>query len=164
MLRKLSFQRIILHIIAMSFIWWMLADGDHLSWFVGVPAIFLSLFVSAQMPPLQKWHIRITQIIPFFFYFLKQSLVSGGDVIKRAFHPQCPIDPGFLTYSTQIQNPIAFVFFANAISLLPGTFSASIKERQIEVHVLDVKLPNVENLQDLESKIAILFDEEIRHG
>ncbi|MCA9400576.1 MAG: Na+/H+ antiporter subunit E, partial [Candidatus Omnitrophica bacterium] len=111
--------------------------------------------------PDARLKINIVQIFPFFLFFIHQSILGGWDVIRRAFHPSCPLAPGFIKYQLKVQDPTAQVFFANAISLLPGTFSADLDERSIAIHVLDETLPNVQSLKNLERKVAALFGEGI---
>lgn len=162
--KTLSPFEIVLHILIMAFFWWILTGHDYQSWFVGVPAVLLSLWVRMHMTQSESWCVDVFKIFPFLLYFLIQSVSSGVDVIKRAFHPKLPLKPAFIRYPLKLKTDVSRVFFANVISLLPGTFSANFTDDTVEVHVLDESLPNERNLQALEVKIAEVFCEEISHG
>ena len=60
-------------------------------------------------------------------------------------------------YSLHLREGTARVFFANIVSLLPGTLSADIRGDTLIVHVLDKNLPMFEQLRRLELAVARLF-------
>lgn len=158
---KISKQDIIFHILFMSFIWWILTKDDYRSWILGIPAIGLSLLLKGYIGPSAPLKLNLFEVIPFTIFFLKQSLLGGLDVIRRAFHPKCPLAPSFIQYQLKIKNAAAQIFFANTVSLLPGTLSANLKDLSVDIHVLDETLPNQNSLNLLESKVAVLFYEDI---
>lgn len=161
---KISNQNIVFHILFMSFVWWILTKDDYRSWILGVPAIALSLLIKAIISSSAQSRLNFFEIVPFAIFFLRQSLSGGLDVIRRAFHPACPLAPSFISYQFKIKNTAAQIFFANTVSMLPGTLSANLTDQYVDIHVLDEMLPNLENLNLLESRVAILFQEDIIHG
>jgi len=144
---------------ALAVVWWLLTGGPLLSWIVGTPAVILGLMVTRVFPPLPSFRFNTKGAFQFFSFFLQQSILSGFDVAMRTVHPECPLDPCLIKYKFRISNGFARVFFANAISLLPGTLSTDLLDEEVLVHVLDEKYPNLENLQALEVKVAALFGE-----
>lgn len=147
--------------ILLAFIWWLLAGDDPASWWIGVPAVMAGVGVRRLLPPVAPQGWRPVQLPAFIVYFLQQSVLSGWDVIKRTFDPRLPLAPGLLTYTPRLTGRFAKVFFANAISLLPGTLSTDFDGPDLIVHVLDGNARNAENLRVLEERIARLFGEEV---
>lgn len=94
------------------------------------------------------------RFVPFFAYC---SLKGGVDVAGRAFSPRLPLTPAMLDYSLRLPKGTARVFFANIVSLLPGTLSTDIRGDTLMVHVLDNTSPVFEQLQRLEVAVARLF-------
>ncbi|MBZ0165694.1 MAG: Na+/H+ antiporter subunit E [Candidatus Omnitrophica bacterium] len=148
-------------LILLIILWWLLAGDDPASWYIGVPAIILGVAVKRLLPDVPAAGWQPVQLLPFTLYFLQQSVLSGWDVIKRTFNPRLPLAPGLLTYTPRVAGAFARVFFANAISLLPGTLSADFDGPDLIVHVLDENSANTDSLRTLEGRVAALFGEVI---
>jgi len=146
---------------SLALVWLLLTRGAVASWFIGIPAIALALFVKNRLPKLSAFRLSMTAFFPFLFYFMKQSLLGGVDIALRVFQRDMRLSPSFMTYHFRVKNQIARLFFANTISLLPGTLSADIQGDAATIHLLDLKLNNREQLNILEEKVASLFGEEI---
>lgn len=70
------------------------------------------------------------------------------------------IRPGFKRYRTKLKTLSARTFFANCVSLLPGTLAADLQDAWLEIHVLNTDSdPNAE-LTRLERFVAQIFIEE----
>lgn len=143
-------------------LWFLLTGGATSSWVLGVPAILFGSLVSRVLPPFPSWRWRVGGAVRFLAYFLGQSLLSGADVARRAFHPCRLWAPRLITYRfLRLYGP-ARVFFANTVSLLPGTLSADLRDNEVLVHVLDHRQPVARDLQRLEKKVAALFGMPLR--
>lgn len=142
-------------------IWFLLTEGSLLSWIVGIPAIILGLKVKRLLPAQSTFGVASFAVFPFLIFFAQQSLLGGIDVALRTIRPACRLSPRLITYTFQMSNEIARAFFANVVSMLPGTLSVDMIADGVQIHLLDENLSNVENLQRLESKVAALFGERI---
>ncbi len=91
-------------------------------------------------------------------FFLKASLISGLDVVRRAFHPKLLLQPDLIDYRLSLATDVARVFMADAVSLLPGTLSAHLVEANLTVHVLDRNMPVREELRALEKRVAAMLE------
>jgi multicomponent Na+:H+ antiporter subunit E len=140
-----------------SLLWWLISEGDAASWLVGFPTVLAAAGVSLWLAPTSVWRWQIRGVVPFAWYFGRASLDGGFDVAWRALHPHLPIEPGLIEYRTRLPEGTARVFFANAISLCPGTVSASMRGDRLTIHVLDLRHEVVARLGDLEQKVAVLF-------
>ena len=138
-------------------IWFVLVDGDMGSWPIGIPAVVLAVAVSVltltQAP--NRWHLR--GWLSFLPYFIGKSIFGAIDVARRAYQPRIDLTPTFHTYPVRLSTESARLFFADAVSLLPGTLSAELNEKHLLVHALDSSLPVQRDLMVLEEKVARLF-------
>lgn len=138
-----------------ALIWALLTDGASASWWIGVPAILLALFVSLYlMPPVRFSSLAFFRFIPFF---IVHSVFGGVDVARRVFHPGLPIDPARLEYALSLPPGAARVFIASVVNLLPGTLSIEFEADVLVLHVLDGKRSSLEELQAVERLIAEIF-------
>jgi multicomponent Na+:H+ antiporter subunit E len=96
-------------------------------------------------------------VLRFLPYFARQSISGGLDVALRALRPGRTVAPTFVEYRTGIRDPGLRVLFANTVSLLPGTFTAELRDDVLSVHVLDGGLPVDERLRDLEARLRSAF-------
>lgn len=149
--QKVFFRRLAVYLL----LWWALAGGSTAAWSIGAAAVGLALLAACLLPPPTPWRMTLGGAAGFVPYFCLQSLRGGIDVARRAFSPGRPLDPGLLTYPLSLPPGPARIFLLNVISLLPGTLSAELMDRQLVVHVLDRKLDP--KLERLEQHVAALF-------
>lgn len=138
-------------------VWFLLTGADGASWVVGAPVILVAAAVSLALRGPASESPGLAGIFTFGLFFLRQSLVSGIDVMRRAFSPGLQLNPGLVVYDSFLPPGPARVLFANTISLLPGTLSVDLDDQTVLVHALDVELPVWASLQNLEGRIAKLF-------
>lgn len=147
-----------LRVVILAILWWVLTDGDWRAFLFGGPVIvmiaawqFREAAASGRTPHLGTW-------AGFVVFYIWRSLGGGCDVAWRALHWRLPIDPTVLSYrfSLPADGP-ARVFFANAVSLLPGTLSASWEGDELHVHILADSKRSRARLRELEDRVAILF-------
>lgn len=155
--RTFSIRTAAFHFVLLGLSWWVLAQGDTGSWVIGVPAVLLATMVSLRFSADSSWGWRLDGFLRFLPLFASSSLKGGVDVASRAFRPALPLTPTMVDYSLQLREGTARVFFANIVSLLPGTLSADIRGDTLIVHVLDGNLPTFEQLRRLELAVARLF-------
>ncbi len=142
--------------------WFVLTGGDPESFLIGSVAIAGAYFLWLW---LRRSHasdecggrIATGPALSFAAFFLKASIVAGVDVARRVLSPTLRVSPAFISYPLRLRSLKARVFFANAVSLLPGTLSAGFADDTLEVHVLDLRQNNEEGLRALEDRIARLF-------
>ncbi len=152
--QQIDWSTIISRALLFSLIWWILSDGNAQSWWVGVPAILLTVIVSvALLPPAPILWRELLMFVPFF---LRYSIKGGVDVAWRAFHPRIPIAPQLIDYPFRLPPGLSRVVLANTVSLLPGTLSVNVGEKVLQVHVLDGMGDIVPELEALEIRIARL--------
>jgi multicomponent Na+:H+ antiporter subunit E len=139
-------------------VWLILTEGDAGAWWVGLPVVLVAAYASlVLMPTVRLRPLALMRFLPLFFW---RSLVGAWDVALRALRPGRPLRPGLADYEMSLHDGLARVFFANTVSLLPGTLSADIQGSTLRVHMLDDSPGARAGLQTLESAVAGLFTSE----
>ena len=147
----------ILGLLAFASLWWLLSDGAHGSWLIGIPAVLAAGWAARRLGIGERWTISASGLLRFLPLFLWESLRGGIDVARRTLAPRLRIKPGFTLYHTGLQQPGARVFFANCVCLLPGTLAADLQHDQLRVHMLDATLDPQLELQRLERAVALIY-------
>lgn len=141
----------------MALLWFGLTGSDLGSWLIGLPAVVLVTWLCVKLQPASEWKWSLRAIVPFAWYFTRQSITGGWDVARRAFGVRPRIDPFFLQYRLQLSSRPAQLFFCAVVGLLPGTLVVSLSEGIATVHILDVSTDAETCLGNLEGHVANLF-------
>ncbi|RVU48400.1 cation transporter [Lujinxingia sediminis] len=139
-------------------LWWIWAGDKPASWWFGAPSVLGAAIMAARRVGDESQRVRVRGLVVFLLYFVRASFKGGLDVAWRAISPRMRLRPGFLEYPLRLDGERApAVFFANIISLLPGTLSVELGARSVMVHAIDLEAPVEAQLQELEERIAVMF-------
>jgi len=155
--RLMNLRRFVAYGFLWSLLWWLLSKGQAASWLVGGPTVLAAAGLSVSLAPHRGWRWNVGGLARFGWHFGRASLAGGVDVAWRAIHPRLPIDPQMIQYESRLPEGTARTFFANVISLCPGTVSASLRGRVLTIHVLDAQQPIHTRLGELERAVGALF-------
>lgn len=122
---------------AICFALWLVIAGPE-TLLIGVLAAALATHVSVRLLPPQTTALRPLRLIRQLPGFFWASFLGGLDVIRRAFHPRMPLDPGWIVHSSRLPSSGARVALGSDLSLMPGTLSAGGSGQAIYIHCLDV--------------------------
>lgn len=141
-------------------VWIALIGWNPLDLVVGsltaATATWLSLIL---LPPRHRTgRVTLVALLRLAAHFLRQSVVAGLDVARRAFDPRLPLQPGFVSYPLRFPPGSARNVFASWTSLLPGTVPVADDGETLLYHCLDVGQPIAEQLAREEEWLAPLFD------
>jgi multicomponent Na+:H+ antiporter subunit E len=137
--------------------WFVVTEADIPSLPIGVPLAIAAATLSVALQPSSIAGIHPPGAFRFVRFFAVQSVLGGVDVALRALGPRVRIEPGIVRYHLRISGTLPRVFFANTISLLPGTLSSRMVDDVIEVHALDATQPVIDDLAEVEERVADLF-------
>jgi multicomponent Na+:H+ antiporter subunit E len=139
----------------LALFWWALVEGDAGSWWLGVPAVAVALWVGrnrdASLP------LRWRALPSFLLLFLRRSVIGAVDVALRACAPTLAIAPAMVDYRTRLPAGLPRVCFVNSISLTPGTLGADLEGDTVRVHLLDDRGDHDRSLRTLEDALARVF-------
>ena len=135
-------------------LWWVLAGGRADSWGVGGVSVILALAASLVLLPPAKGRFSPLGLAAFVGFFLVQSVKGGIQVAAMALRPRLDLAPAMLDLPLALPPGLARILLANTLTLLPGTLSVRIEGDRLRLHVLDRRLPIVEELRAAEAAIA----------
>jgi len=142
-------------------VWWMLQTPREPAWMAGGVAVATGVLLHLALGGRSGARISLPGLAAFVPFFLLQSFRGGIDVARRAFSPSLPLSPAFLHYQIRLQEETARVLFVNTISLLPGTFSADLTDRELTVHLLSADEDARAQLAALEVRVARVFSDSL---
>ncbi len=137
--------------------WLVLTAGETRAPALAAFFVLASAYMSVRFLPVRLFP-RVLGLARFGLYFVKQSVVGGLDVARRALSPALPLAPDLIEFESRFKPESApLLFTAGLVSLLPGTLCAEIKGSRLWVHTVDRTKPVARHLQELETEVAALF-------
>lgn len=149
--------RFVVRCCLLGFVWWVFAGTEPKALLVGVVTVLSAALVSTRLSPARSWRWRWTAMPRFLALFTWYSLAGGVDVASRACRPGLPLAPAMLPFTYRLPPGTARTFFANVVSLSPGTLSADWRGDTLLVHVLSRHAPVQRQLERMESAVGRLF-------
>ena len=138
---------IVLRAVGFFVLWIMLSGGNPADLVAGAAAVLAATWASLRLLPPGTSRVRPVALAELSFRFLRQSVVAGADIARRALDPRLPIHPGLVVYPVGLSLGPARNICTTLMSLLPGTVpTGSDKSGSLLIHCLDVKQPVVAQL------------------
>jgi len=145
-------KSIVVMTILLFIFWLIMAEFASISeWWVGLLASLLvvaflrnALIEKEDLSPLRLFQGKL--LFLFFIYWLKDLWVANVEVAKIVLRKKMDIDPQFYTLKQPLKRPINQAFFANSITLTPGTLTVDYDDETLLVHGL---LPH--HIEDLKN-------------
>lgn len=140
-----------------TLVWLLLAWPRTGAWGAGAVAVAAGVLLHVGLGGRSGARLSVSGVARFVPFFLLESVRGGIDVSRRALAPSVPVAPDLLRYAVRLPEGPPRIFFLNAISLLPGTFSAWLEGNVITVHRLSRERGSEVLLRMLEDRVAGLF-------
>src|SRR5208282_3339277 len=102
-------------------LWIMLTGGNPADLGAGAVAALAATWASVRLLPPGTNRVRPVALTGLTLRFLRQSVVAGVDVARRALDPRLPLHLGFVVYPTGLPRGPGRNMFTAVMSLLPGT-------------------------------------------
>jgi multicomponent Na+:H+ antiporter subunit E len=123
-------------------LWIMLTGGDPTDLLAGAVAALAASWASLRLLPPGTSRVRPAALARLALHFLRQSIIAGVDVARRALDPRLPLRPGFVVCPMGLPRGPAHNMFTTLISLLPGTVPTGSEEKGgLPIHCLDIQQP-----------------------
>ena len=136
-------------------LWMMLTGGNPTDLVAGALAALAAAWTSLGLLPPGTSCVRPAAISRLALRFLRQSVVAGVDVARRALDPRLPLHPGFVVYAVDLRRGPARNMFTTMMSLLPGTVPTGSDEKGgLLIHCLDAEQPVAAHLAAEEEVFA----------
>jgi multicomponent Na+:H+ antiporter subunit E len=132
----------VLRALGFAVLWILLTGGNPADLGAGAVAIFAATWTSLRLLPPGTSQLRPLALGQFALRFLRQSLIAGVDVARRALDPRLPLTPGFVHYPVGLPPGPARNMFTTLMSLLPGSVPIGADASGgLLVHCLDAEQP-----------------------
>lgn len=139
-------------------VWWALAEPRGGWWWAAMVAMGVGFGLRLLLPPPRgDARLRPLAFLAFVPYFAWQSVQGGWDVSRRALSPSLPLDPRMVPFELSLPPGPPRVFLTNALSLLPGTFGADLRDDELVVHLLTGGPAAEARVRDLEARVGRVF-------
>jgi multicomponent Na+:H+ antiporter subunit E len=150
---------LILRVLAFAALWWVLAEGRTQAWWLGLVAAAVATAASVAVLPPVRGKFRLRAAVDFFAYFLWQSVRGGAQVAAMALRRRIDLRPAMVELPLALPPGAPRVLITAAFGLMPGTVGVRLEGERLRVHVLDERLPVMQEARELEARIARLFGE-----
>jgi multicomponent Na+:H+ antiporter subunit E len=148
----------------LALVWLALTGADLRYAPLAVAIVGGATAVSLALVPPARSRLRPAGAIRFVPFFVRQSLLGGIDVARRALAPARPIEPDFIAYHLRLPAGAPRTTFTAVVSLLPGTLSTELTDDALIIHVLDRRLDTAATLANLERRVADMFGVDLPPG
>jgi multicomponent Na+:H+ antiporter subunit E len=120
-------------------LWIILIGTNPADLAAGALATAAATWTSLHLLPSGTGRLRLAVCGRLALRFLRQSVVAGTDIARRALDPQLPLCPGFVVFPAMLRPGPQRSMFTTVMSLLPGTVPAGTgPQGGILFHCLDV--------------------------
>lgn len=84
--------------------------------------------------------VQVVQFIVIYLpYFIYKLIEANISLAKIVLDPKLPINPGFVTIQTGLEEDLAKLTLANSITLTPGTLTVDVDGQDILIHWVDIQ-------------------------
>jgi multicomponent Na+:H+ antiporter subunit E len=154
------FRPAVVRAVGFLVVWIVLTGGNPADLGAGAVAALAATWASLRLLPPSTSRMQLSAFARLVLRFLRQSVVAGVDVARRALDPRLPLHPGFVVYPLGLPRGPARHVFTTLMSLLPGTVPTGADARsQLLVHCLDSEQPVAAQLAAEEAVFARVIAE-----
>jgi multicomponent Na+:H+ antiporter subunit E len=154
------FRPAVVRAVGFLIVWIVLTGGNPADLGAGAVAALAATWASLRLLPPSTSRMQLSAFARLVLRFLRQSVVAGVDVARRALDPRLPLHPGFVVYPVGLPRGPARHVFTTLMSLLPGTVPTGADARsQLLVHCLDSEQPVAAQLAAEEAVFARVIAE-----
>jgi multicomponent Na+:H+ antiporter subunit E len=149
--------RITIRSLTFALLWWVLSEGNHAGWMLGIPAILSATWVSLTILPVREERVSVYGLLGFLRFFIGNSVQGGIQVAIMALRGRHALQPALLKLTTVLPPGAPRLLLINALGLMPGTVGVELHDATLELHVVDERMPVVAEVRALEAVILKLF-------
>ncbi len=98
---------------------------------------FICRFMDYSLKKELRFYQKAGGMLWYVCALLKEILVANLKVCHLILSEEEEIDPALVEFTTDMETPAGRAFYANAITLTPGTITVSVEDDKYTVHCLD---------------------------
>ena len=99
--------------------------------------VFVCSFMDYGVKKELDFYRKLPGMLGYVFVLIKEILVANLNVCHLILSEEEEIDPALVQFQTDMETPEGRAFYANAITLTPGTITVSLENDTYVVHCLD---------------------------
>jgi multicomponent Na+:H+ antiporter subunit E len=144
-------------------VWMALVGFSETNFFIGFVIGYFILSLTRKAFRSTSYFDKVNQITRFVFFFLHELVTANLQISRVILRPKLEIQPSVVAIPLDVTSDLEITFFANLISLTPGTLSLEISpdSRVLYVHGIDVP-DNIEFIRKLKSGLEARILEVVR--
>lgn len=98
---------------------------------------FVCKFMDYSMKKELHFYKKLPGMLRYVFVLVKEILAANLNVCRLILSEEEEIDPALAQFQTDMETPAGRAFYANAITLTPGTITVTLEDDTYVVHCLD---------------------------
>lgn len=99
--------------------------------------VFICRFMDYSIAKEKAFYKRLIGMLHYACVLIKEILVANLQVCRLILSEEEEIDPALAEFTTDMRTPTGRAFYANAITLTPGTITVTSEDDTYVVHCLD---------------------------
>lgn len=140
-------------------VFWILLSGYFTTLLLsfGVMSVVLVVWLVFRMDRADKERrvfYPTPRLVAYWGWLLWAVVKANVDLVKRIWHPDLPIEPTWARLDTRVSTPLEKTFYANSITLTPGTLTTNVNDDHFMVHALSQE--GIDELREGEMERRIL--------
>jgi multicomponent Na+:H+ antiporter subunit E len=157
------FRHLVLFLLLLGF--WQLLSWRLDPLFIGLGIVSSAVITVAAGRGLERTigsarehpRVRILALVPYAFWLLGRMIASAAQIAYIVINPKVPPEPGIVRIRVELTSPAARAVLANSITLVPGTMTLEMTDRELTVHTFTPDA--VEDLATaaMQNRIAFAF-------
>ena len=98
---------------------------------------FICRFMDYSLKKELRFYQKVGGMLCYVCVLLKEILVANLKVCHLILSEEEEIEPALVEFTADMETPTGRAFYANAITLTPGTITVSVEDDKYTVHCLD---------------------------
>ena len=98
---------------------------------------FICRFMDYSLKKELRFYQKAGSMLCYVCVLLKEILVANLKVCHLILSEEEEIEPALVEFTADVETPTGRAFYANAITLTPGTITVSVEDDKYTVHCLD---------------------------
>lgn len=98
---------------------------------------FICRFMDYSLKKELRFYQKVGSMLCYVCVLLKEILVANLKVCHLILSEEEEIEPALVEFTADMETPTGRAFYANAITLTPGTITVSVEDDKYTVHCLD---------------------------
>lgn len=139
-------------------LWLVISGFSSSDLAIGLAAAVIAAWVGSRLLPSDAIRLNLRACVQLALRLPFQIAVAGMDIARRALHPDLPLKPGFIEYTSHLPEGVSRNAFTVLVSMQPGSVPiAGHRRGDFMIHCLDETRPVGAALEADEARLSRAF-------